>query len=297
MKKLLLTVMAFVGVVTMNAQIATVESVSPLLKGVESEMYHPILSSDGSQLLFSECNFKGLRLYDFNDNVVVKVSTEARAGLDASFSPDGKEIYFVTQTLQDKRNMRQVKKYDVASRQTVEVSKLGRVVAAPVATTKGFATTIDGKLLVTDNTATRVRTEGATLIIAKNGVEKTYTPIERSAGYIWSSLSPDGSKVMFFAAGYGIVITDLEGKVLATPGNYEDPVWFGNDHIVAMNATNDGYNYHSSQIILLSVDGSQKQELTKPESMTMNPTASFEAGKIVYATIDGRLYQMNLKLK
>ena len=50
-------------------------------------------------------------------------------------------------------------------------------------------------------------------------------------------------------------------------------------------------------ILLLSVDGSQKQELTKPESMTMNPTASFEAGKIVYATIDGRLYQMNLKLK
>jgi Tol biopolymer transport system component len=236
-------------------------------------------------------------MYDFNDNVVVKISSEDRAGLDASFSPDGKEIYFVTQTLQDKRNMRQVKKYDVASRQTVEVSKLGRVGAAPVATTKGFATTIDGKLLVTDNTATRVRTEGATLIIAKNGVEKTYTPIERSASCIWSSLSPDGSKVMFFAAGYGIVITDLEGKVLATPGNYEDPVWFGNDHIVAMNATNDGYNYHSSQIILLSVDGSQKQELTKPESMTMNPTASFEAGKIVYATIDGRLYQMNINLK
>ena len=297
MKKLLLTVMAFAGIATMSAQIAEVESVSPLLKGVESEMYHPILSSDGSQLLFSECNFKGLRLYDFNDNVVVKVSTEARAGLDASFSPDGKEIYFVTQTLQNNRNMRQVKKYDVASRQTVEVSKLGRVVSAPVATAKGFATTIDGKLMTTDKASTRVRTEGTNLIIAKNGVEKSYTPIANSVGYIWSSLSPDGSKVMFFAAGFGIVITDLEGNVLSTPGNYEDPVWFGNNHIVAMNATNDGHNYRSSQIVLLTADGSQMQQLTKPESMTMNPTASFEAGKIVYATIDGRLYQMNLKLK
>jgi hypothetical protein len=74
-------------------------------------------------------------------------------------------------------------------------------------------------------------------------------------------------------------------------------VWFGDNHIVAMNATNDGHNYRSSQIVLMSVDGSQFQELTKPESMTMNPTASFVAGKIVYATIDGRLYQMNLKLK
>ncbi len=297
MKKLLLTIMAFAGIVTMKAQIADVESVTPLLKGVESEMHNPVLSADGSQLLFSECDYTGLRLYDFNDNVVVKVSAEARAGLDASFSPDGKEIYFVTQTLQNNRNMRQVKKYDIASRQTIEVSKQGRVISRPVATTKGFATTVDGDLLVTDNKATRVRTEGTSLIIAKNGVEKAYSPVANSAGYIWSSLSPDGNKVMFFAAGFGIVITDLNGNILSTPGNFEAPVWYGNDHIVAMNATNDGHNYRSSQIVLLSVDGTQFQALTKPESMTMNPTASFDAGKIVYATIDGRLYQMNIKLK
>ena len=102
---------------------------------------------------------------------------------------------------------------------------------------------------------------------------------------------------MFFAAGFGIVITDLNGNILSTPGNFEAPVWYGNDHIVAMNATNDGHNYRSSQIVLLSADGTQFQALTKPESMTMNPTASFDAGKIVYATIDGRLYQMNIKLK
>ncbi len=297
MKKLFLSIVAFAGIFTMNAQMAEIESVTPLLRGVESEMYHPILSFDGSQLLFSECNYKGLRLYDFNDNVVVKVSDESRAGFDASFTPDGKEIYFVTQTLQNSRNMRQVKKYDIASRQTVEMSKQGRVISTPVATAKGFAATIDGTLMVTDKSATRVRTENTQLIIAKNGVEKSYTPVANCAGYIWSSLSPDGTKVMFFAAGYGIVVTDLDGKVLSTPGNYECPVWFGDNHIVAMNATNDGHNYRSSQIVLLSADGSQFQALTKPESMTMNPTASFTAGKIVYATIDGRLYQMNIKLK
>ncbi len=297
MKKLLLTVMAFVGVVSMNAQIATVESVTPLLKGVESEMYNPVLSADGSRLLFSNCNYAGLRMYDFNDNVVTKVSTEARAGFDATFSPDGNEIYFVTQTRDGNRNLRQVKKYNIASRETIELTRQGRVVGRPVATTKGFATTIDGQLVATDNKTTRVRTEGTQLFVSKNGVEKAYTPIEGSVGYIWASLSPDANKVMFFAAGFGIVITDLNGKVLSTPGNYEAPVWYGNNHIVAMNATNDGHNYRSSQIVLLSTDGSQKQELTKPESMTMNPTASIAAGKIVYATIDGRLYQMNIKLK
>ena len=281
----------------MNAQIANVESVTPLLKGVESDMHHPVLSVDGSRLLFSSCNYTGLRMYDFNDNVVTKVSNEDRAGFDATFSPDGSEIYFVTQTRDGVRNLRQVKKYDIASHQITEMTQQGRVVGRPVATAKGFATTVDGTLVATDKKATRVRTEGAQLFITQNGVEKAYSPIENCVGYIWASLSPDGSKVMFFAAAHGIVITDLNGNILSMPGNYEAPVWYGNNHIVAMNATNDGYNYHSSQIVLLSVDGSQKQELTKPESMTMNPTASFEAGKIVYATIDGRLYQMNINLK
>lgn len=281
----------------MNAQIAKVESVTPLLKGVESDVHHPVLSVDGSRLLFSSCNYTGLRMYDFNDNVVTKVSNEERAGFDASFSPDGSEIYFVTQIRDGVRNLRQVKKYNIASRQIAEMTQQGRVVGRPIATAKGFATTVDGTLIATDAKATRVRTEGAQLFITQNGVEKAYTPIKGSVGYIWASLSPDGSKVMFFAAAHGIVITDLDGNILSMPGNYEAPVWYGNNHIVAMNATNDGYNYHSSQIVLLSVDGSQKQELTKPESMTMNPTASFEAGKIVYATIDGRLYQMNINLK
>jgi hypothetical protein len=47
----------------------------------------------------------------------------------------------------------------------------------------------------------------------------------------------------------------------------------------------------------MTVDGSKIQELTRPESMAMNPTASIAAGKIVYNTIDGRLYQMNITLK
>lgn len=297
MKKLLLTAVMFAGFTLMNAQIADVESVTPLLKGVESEMHHPVLSADGSQLMFSESNFSGLRLYNFSDNVVVKVSAEARAGFDATFSLDGRQIYFVTQTLENNRNMRQAKCYDIETKQIVELTKPARLVTRPVALKKGYATTVNGELVVTDAMSTRVRTEGTKLIIAKNGVEKAYTPIEGSAGYIWSSLSPDGTKVMFFAAGHGIVITDLNGNVIANPGNYETPVWYGNNHIVAMNATNDGHNYRSSQIVIVKADGSEMQELTKPESMTMTPTASFAAGKIVYSTIDGRLYQMNIKLK
>lgn len=282
---------------TAQAQIVDVTSTQQLLKGVDSNMYYPVLSTDGSKMLYTSENFQGLKLYDFKDNVTQKVSDESRAGLDATFSCDGQTVYFVTQTWQDNRNMRQAKSYDIATRKLNEISAKGRVVARPMALKNGVMTTIDGVVSITDNKSTTVRTKGSVLYIGRNGVEKAYIPVESHAGYLWESLSPDGTKVMFFAAGKGIVITDLNGNVLKQLGNYESPVWFGNDCVVAMNAKHNGYQHTASQIVLMRADGSELQELTRPESMTMNPTASFEAGKIVYNTIDGRLYQMNVNLK
>ena len=296
MKKVLIMALAAMSL-TAQAQIVDVTSTQQLLKGVDSNMYYPVLSIDGSKMLYTSENFQGLKLYDFKDNVTQKVSDESRAGLDATFSCDGQTVYFVTQTWQDNRNMRQAKSYDIATRKLNEISAKGRVVARPMALKNGVMTTIDGVVSITDNKSTTVRTKGSVLYIGRNGVEKAYTPVESHAGYLWESLSPDGTKVMFFAAGKGIVITDLNGNVLKQLGNYESPVWFGNDCVVAMNAKHNGYQHTASQIVLMRADGSELQELTRPESMTMNPTASFEAGKIVYNTIDGRLYQMNVNLK
>ena len=296
MKKVLIMALAAMSL-TAQAQIVDVTSTQQLLKGVDSNMYYPVLSTDGSKMLYTSENFQGLKLYDFKDNVTQKVSDESRAGLDATFSCDGQTVYFVTQTWQDNRNMRQAKSYDIATRKLNEISAKGRVVARPMALKNGVMTTIDGVVSITDNKSTTVRTKGSVLYIGRNGVEKAYTPVESHAGYLWESLSPDGTKVMFFAAGKGIVITDLNGNVLKQLGNYESPVWFGNDCVVAMNANHNGYQHTASQIVLMRADGSELQELTRPESMTMNPTASFEAGKIVYNTIDGRLYQMNVNLK
>lgn len=296
MKKILLT-LALVSGLTASAQIAEVTSVEPLLRGVESEMYYPVLSQDGTKLLYSSVNYKGLKMYDFIDNVTMKISDEERAGLDASFSVDGKSVYYVAQTWKNNRNMRQAKSFDLATKNVAAISSEGRVVMRPKALKGGVMTTVDGKVESTVKYATTVRTSGTQLFISHNGVEKAYSPVKESAGYIWESLSPDGTKVMFFAAGKGIVITDLNGNIINMLGNYEFPVWYGNDLVVAQNARDNGYQHTSSQIVIMKADGTQIQELTRPESMTMNPTASIAAGKIVYNTIDGRLYQMNITLK
>lgn len=296
MKKVLLTVAVAMGL-TAQAQIAEVVSTTQLLKGVDSGMYYPVLNEDGSKLLYSTENYRGLKMYDFKNDVSQKLTDENRAGLHAVFSDDDTKVYYVSQTVKDRRNVRQAKAYNLATREITPISSEGKQVARPIACREGVMAAVNGAIETVVKDATAVRVEGSKLFIMRNGVEKSFSPIENSAGYLWESLSPDGTKVMFFAAGKGIIITDLDGNIVSELGNYETPVWYGNNHVVAMNAKHNGYQNISSQILILTVDGSQKQELTKPESMTMNPTTSFEAGKIVYNTIDGRLYQMNINLK
>lgn len=142
-----------------------------------------------------------------------------------------------------------------------------------------------------------VSTEGSVLTITRDGHSAQYTPVPSEAGYLWASVSPDAQKVMFFAAGSGIVICDLDGNVLSRPGKFEAPVWYGNDYILAQNATDDGHQYSSSQIVLVSVDGSRMQELTAPESMSMTPSGAFDSNTVVYSTIDGLLYKMNVYIR
>lgn len=239
MRKSILTFACAAMALIANAQLATVSTPQPILKGVETNLFNPVLSNDGNHVLFSDANYANLRSYDFNSGVVRKVASTNTEALNAHFDANN------------------------------EVSLVP---------------------------STKVRTEGSTLFINVNGTEKAFSPVESFAGYLWESLSPDGTKVMFVAAGKGVVITDLNGRVIARPGKYEAPVWFGNNHILVQNSTDDGHQFTSSQILLMNLDGSEVQALTRPESMSFSPTASFDAGKIVYTTVDGRLYQLNVKL-
>lgn len=281
MKRLYAALCALCAFTAANAQIADVSAAEPLLRGTQSNLYNPVLSPDGSRLLFSDADYSNLRMYDFSLGATVTVSPEARSGYDARFDTDGRGVTFTTQAPDHTGGyLRTVCHYDIDSQTSRAVAPAARRVQATPFRSGGSA----------------VRTEDATLYITADGREQAYTPVDAVA-YLWASLSPDGTKAMFVAAGKGVYITDLQGRVLSFAGNYEAPVWFGNDCIVAQKSTDDGHQYRSSQIVLVKADGSAVQEITRPESMTFTPAASIAAGRIVYSTIDGYLYQVTATLK
>jgi len=294
MKQILLSLMAC-AVLVASAQTVTVVEHKQLLKGTEGPAYYPVLNADGTKLLYSTIMQPGLKLYDFSDNVSVRVSDAQGVGQDAFFGGDG-NVYFVTaERGEDHLMYRTGHKYDIKAEKAEVVLEAQHGPVVLMKAQRGAALKAQAvKYATSEQIGTAVYTEGSTVHVTVNGKDRSFSPVESWAGYLWASLSPDGKRVAFFAAGKGIVVMDLNGNVQAMLGNYEMPSWLNNDYIVAQNAKDDGHQFTSSQIMLFKADGTFKYELTKPTSMSMQPTAA--AGKVVYSSIDGLLYMMKINI-
>ncbi len=111
------------------------------------------------------------------------------------------------------------------------------------------------------------------------------------------SLSPDASKILFTALGKGTFVCDLEGKIISEIGYLNAPIWYNDNFVVGMVDKDDGLRVVSSKITMRSLDGSVVKELSKANEIAMYPTASQQAGKIVYNTDIGELLVTEIEIK
>lgn len=147
---------------------------------------------------------------------------------------------------------------------------------------------------VDENATLRVDNENLELNLYRNG-EKTVLKPHGDANYIWASLSPDQTMILFNTK-FGTAVCDLDGNEIINVGNVNAPVWYGNDYIVGMNDQHDGYYFTSSNIVIASVDGLERQELTDAKEMGYYPDVDAKSGRIVYHTENGQIRLMQLNL-
>ena len=276
------------------AQEVEITSQRRLLNGVEGPAYYPVLNAAGNRLLFLTED-GALKIHGLTDGVTTVVTRDYVAGNDACFGGDGK-VYYVTQEVgEDHLVYRSGQCFDAVTGKSMLLTEPQHGAVRAVPATHGGALRAPGMNYdSSSDIGNAAWTEGSRVHVTVGGEERVFSPVDSWAGYLWASLSPDGKRVAFFAAGKGIVIIDLRGQMLAMLGNYEMPCWYNNDYLVAQYAKDDGHQFTSSQILLLKADGTWQTELTKPASMTMQPTCG--GGSIVYTTIDGLLYEMKINI-
>ena len=261
---------------------------------VDSCGFFPQISADGQWLLYSPTEGTSLMLKNLATGDVKTVASTGYPGFDAILGQDGK-VYYVTQ--QRKKNglvYRTGHCYDPATGKDQVVLKAQHGRVQPLLASQGVV--INGERQIYRNAkqvGAYCYTRGDMLyLVDEAGFTRALQPVQDSNGYLWASLSPDGTRVLFEAASRGLFVCDMNGEIVSELGEFLMPCWYNNDYIIAMsNAGNTRTN--GSRIWLLSVDGEVCKPISTREERAVQPMTA--GGKVVYTLLySGEVRQLEL---
>lgn len=275
------------------------------------EAFHPVFSADGKSLIVTSESFQGLGKINLADGAYKRLTSRDGAGYRFAENEDGSQIVvrendFITQKL---------------SLYLIDVEKASEECIMPVVEhtnrlvfnegVVAFAEPVQRKVMtrvdprVPRTMASKVAAapllteEDLKLVLYKDGNRIEIDPVKDATGrdlnYCWSSLSPDGQR-MLFVAGNDAYTCRLDGSELVNLGPVHAPVWRDNETVIGMNDTDDGHFFTSSNIVAADIKTTEKMQLT-PDSdeIKMFPSVSADGNRIAFHTTDGGLYIINLE--
>ena len=244
------------------------------------------ISPQGDYILVTTDYNCGLTKYDLSTGASQVITTAQGAGFDAKISADGNTVVYRERSTTKKHlQMKAVKSKNLAT-------GAEQVVVKPTRELQGFA--IDGNTAVAVNKgkiSKKAIAEGKAQVNAPVLSTKNFLMYIQGYRYIWASLSPDASKVLFCCSGNGAYVCNLDGSGLVSLGNYRAPKWMSNNMVVAMDCRDNGEVFTSSEIVVLDLNGN-KQVVTGNDVIAMYPLPA--QGKIAFSTPTGEAYIINV---
>lgn len=278
MKKILLLAVALVSIMA-SAQVLNVESVEKLNIPQNADSKIAGISPDGSYVLITSQSNEGLAKFDLATGKVSTITTAVGAGYNVEISADSKEVTYREVTYaKDKSRLTSLVRQDLATAKKSTLVKSTREMhqarvrraIAPIVSIQ------NGELVLTVGTMTKV--------LSPNG---------QGLSYLWPSVSPDGSKIVYYVSG-SVWVCNVNGTNPQRIGKFRAPQWYNNNVVVGMNDQDNGHYVTSSEIVAYTLDGA-KQVLTNNTIMAMYPYVSADGSKIVCSTPVGEAYLINIK--
>ncbi len=297
MKKVLLALALCVSFSGM-AQLVNVTSIDKVNIPENAANKVAAISPQGDYILVTTDYNCGLTKYDLSTGATQVITQAQGAGFDTKISPDGNTVVYREKSTKNHLQMTAVKSKNLATGSEQQLVKPSRNV-------QGM--TIDGNTAVAVNNgkiakkaiaegkaqvnAPVLSTKNFIMYVTKGGKTSELAPLGKSYRYIWASLSPDATKVLFCCSGKGAYVCNLDGSGLVSLGNYRAPKWMGNDMIVAMDCQDNGEVFTSSEVLVLDLNGN-RQVLTGDDVIAMYPLPA--DGKIAFSTPTGEAYIINI---
>ena len=300
MRKVLL---AFAATLTVGgwAQVFNVASLVPVALPPDVGSKVVAISGQGDFLLLTADDNSGLTKLDLSTGKAQNITRAAGAGYDARVSPDGKRVVYRENSFTSGHlrmvSLRSINLGSGQSRELVAPTRnlqgvgINNQAALPVTrgevTAKGF----EGK--VSDKSGVVLSINNRQLMISRNGKTRNLSPNGKEKSYLWPSLSPDGTKILYYVGAEGAFVCNLDGSNVKPLGMMRAPQWWDDSTVVGMYDQDDGEFVYASRIVATNLKG-DKQSLTPDSLIAMYPKVSAQAGKIAFSTPDGKAYIINV---
>jgi len=300
MRKVLL---AFAATLTVGgwAQVFNIASLVPVALPPDVGSKVVAISGQGDFLLLTADDNSGLTKLDLSTGKAQNITRAAGAGYDARVSPDGKRVVYRENSFTSGHlrmvSLRSINLGSGQSRELVAPTRnlqgvgINNQAALPVTrgqvTAKGF----EGK--VSDKSGVVLSINNRQLMISRNGKTRNLSPNGKDKSYLWPSLSPDGTKILYYVGAEGAFVCNLDGSNVKSLGMMRAPQWWDDATVVGMYDQDDGEFVYASRIVATNLKG-DKQSLTPDSLIAMYPKVSAQAGKIAFSTPDGKAYIINV---
>ncbi|MFA5803281.1 MAG: hypothetical protein WC879_01435 [Melioribacteraceae bacterium] len=303
MKKIFLIL--FIAVVPLLAQKVTVVEDIVLTSLSEGNFYYPTLNPDGTGVLFSSENYKGLWYKNFSTGKTVKITEALGAGYEPGFGISNEILYRDDKFVRGKKFSSLIS-YDMVSKKAAVLEggirdlKICRnnnnAFNNYIKETEVRSTLNQNMLQKTTASELIVFIHDSKIVLSENNTKKVLEPLGYG-NYIWASLSPDKSKLLFTFAGKGTYVSNLEGTILKKMGYANYPSWSPDGNwILFMKDIDDGVNIISSDVYIANLNTGKYFNLTsRSDDITLYPRWGITNADIYYNTDNGQIRKIKLK--
>ena len=278
------------------------EDIVSLNKG----FYKSKISADGKLMLLTDQSNNGLKVYDTYSKGLTYLTRATDAGLEAGITEDGKRIYYVMHNYDDKKRTSTLYLQNIKS-------GIRNAIVENIRSLKMVKTNKDvllfyqnGELKLFDLASGDFKTElnningvfsdnDLRLAVYSGGNASIIDPAGEG-NYLWPSLSPDESKVLFTLSGKGSFIADIDGNNLVKLGDIRAPKWSPSGlWVVGMQDEDDGQKFTKSDLFIVSADGKKRQNLTKEtDVIALYPEFTPDGKTIAFNDEKGKVYWLHL---
>ena len=295
MRKLLFTMVLGFSMSAMG-QVLSVTSIDKV--NLPEQASVAAISPQGDYLLLTSATNQGLTKLDLSTNQTQVLSTAMSAGHNVKISPDGQTVVYREGSFNNKR-LRQssLKSVNLATGASQVLVKPTRDLQGYAVDATSVAAVNKGKYsnkAIGNAKARKVpvlSVNKGQLMITVDGKTRQLSPNGTTYSYMWASLSPDGTKVLYYQSAHGTYVCNLDGTNVRKVGQMRAPVWYDDNTVVGMMDKDDGEFIYASTIVAATLDG-KTQTLTDDATIAMYPHAA--AGKIAFSTPAGEAYIINV---